>query len=300
MRQNIFNDPIPEIKDLLANDTVRDYVETTLMSVLDSLGIDDPKDLVTNVLELATSYDKEADYETSAHQLLNSRGVTKQKIGQELSGRADLIYSQIKDYVSGKVLDLGCGDGKVGERLSQDGLEVILADIYEHDHIDEIIKKTNIQFHQFNQGERVPLEGQYDTVLLLTVLHHSENSITGEGNTYGTLDEAKRLTRPGGNIILIESVYGINPAEVENPDAFTRLTHENQRLANIFFDHFYNRVIHYSSDPENKVPVPYNFNTPKGWNEPAEGLGLKVIATKHLGRDQKIVPEDHSLHVYEA
>jgi hypothetical protein len=109
---------------------------------------------------------------------------------------------------------------------------------------------------------------------------------------YQTLDDAMRLTKPGGRVIVIESVYGI-----DDETRFGRLNHEEQRLSNIFFDHFYNRVIHYSEDESKKVPVPFNFQTPGEWNRTLEQSGGKQIALVQLGIDQPTVPEYHTLHV---
>jgi SAM-dependent methyltransferase len=291
MKQNKFNQELPEISEILKNDVVRDYVRNTLVSVLETLEISSPNDLVDEVLQLAESYQSLEEYEKNTHEFLGKKGVTTERIGSKLSHRADIIYSQIQKYLIGsKVLDLGCGDGKVGEKLAQSRLEVTLADIYKHQHIDE----TGLRFARISQDGDVPLENeQYDVTLLLTVLHHSDDPLK-------TLQEAKKLTKKGRRIIVIESVYGIDPGEVDNADEFANLTHEQQRLANIFFDHFYNRIIHYSKDPSKKVNVPFNFNTPKGWNKEAEKLGMKEITTQHLGIDQPTVPEYHTLHVYEV
>ena len=297
MNHNAFGMEKTEINKLLQNRNVRRYVETTLVSVIGALDVDDSEGLAYSLLDIAESYSSLGDYEARAHDLLESQGVTAASIGEKLTGRADLIYDQIKDHIRGRVLDLGCGDGKVGEKIANEGLEVTLADTYKHDHIDE----TGLPFQEFRQLEQVPLEdGQYDSVLLLTVMHHSSNPVKQEGYVAGTLEEAKRLAKPGGRIIAIESVYGVNPGEVGNADEFTKLSSEEQRLTNIFFDHFYNRVIHYSEDHGKKVNVPFNFNTPEGWNAEAIALGMKPVATEHLGIDQPTVPEYHTLHVWEV
>ena len=174
-------------------------------------------------------------------------------------------------------MDLGCGDGKVGELLSKQNLEVTLADIYEHEHVNS----TGLRFL-----EKVPLGEKYDLTLLLTVLHHSEDPLI-------TLKEAKKLTKKSGRIIVIESVYGVEIGD------FGKLSSEQQRLTNVFFDHFYNRVIHYSDDPNKKVSVPFNFQTPTEWKKTFEDVGLVQIGFEELGIDQPIVPEYHTLHVLE-
>jgi hypothetical protein len=45
--------------------------------------------------------------------------------------------------------------------------------------------------------------------------------------------------------------------------------------------------------------VPFNFNTPQGWNALAAKLGLRLAAERSLGVDQPTVPEYHTLHVFE-
>ncbi len=290
--KNAFQHNIPEIKEVLENTRIKEYIEQTLISVLNTLEIAEPQNIVNSVIQMAASYSTKEDYEAKVNKLLQSKGVTKERIAKKLSRRADIIYEQIKEHIkSGKVLDLGCGDGKVGEIISQADSEVMLTDIYKHEHIDD----TGLSFVEFKQGEKTPLTGnQYDTVLLLTVMHHSDDPLA-------TLKEAKRLSKKGGIVIAIESVYGVNQGQSDenNAELFVQLSSEEQRLANIYFDHFYNRVVHYNSDPRKKVNVPFNFNTPEGWNQEAANLGLKEIITRHLGIDQPTVPEYHTLHVYE-
>lgn len=283
MRQNAFHQNIPSIHDIVKNQEIRKYIAKVLVPVLANLHVNNPEAVVNDVIAMAG--ESTATYEEQAHQLLATKGVTEESISDKLSGRASLIYDQIKEYVlNGNVLDLGCGDGKVGEKLAEAGLEVALADVYQHQHIPQ----TGLPFKQCTQGKNIPYEpGQFDNVLLLTVMHHSDDPLK-------TLQEAARLTKKGGRLIVIESVYGIKDAS-----PFGNLSFEQQRQANIFFDHFYNRVIHYSSDPAKKVNVPYNFNTPEGWKNIFEQHGLTQVAVKQLGIDQPLVPEYHTLHVLE-
>lgn len=91
---------------------------------------------------------------------------------------------------------------------------------------------------------------------------------------------------------MIESVYGIN-----DETDFGKLTSEQQFAVNVFFDHFYNRIIHYNDDVTKKVNVPFNFNTPNNWQRVFESKGLEQVAVQYLGIDQCLVPEYHTLHV---
>ncbi|MBI5392227.1 methyltransferase domain-containing protein [Candidatus Woesearchaeota archaeon] len=252
-----------------------------LVSVLDYLNIPDSKENASIIVTLAALNDLD-QYEIAGRQLLEQIGVIE-RIPQKLTARTEITYRQIRKYLVGNsVLDLGCGDGNIGKILaSRDNLEVALADVYKHDNIRNI----GLFFYRIATNGIIPTNRQYDASLLLTVLHHANNPIK-------TLQEAKRVTKKDGRIIVIESVYGI-----QDSSPFGQLSQEEQRLANIFFDHFYNRIVHYSEEKEHKVNVPFNFNTPEQWKSIFKLYGLEEIAYETLGIDQPIVPEYHTLHV---
>ena len=277
--KNTFGLRIPSLGEIVQDPEVRRYIEKTLQSVLTTIGASLPSALTQRVLTSAKELPLER-YEQEGHEGLHD---IPGLIARHLVGRARLAYEQISPYLQGgTLLDLGCGDGKIGHLAAEEGRKVMLADVYKHPNIDE----TGLEFHCFGQGEAVPLDdATVDTTLLLTVLHHSDNPVQ-------TLREAQRVTKPGGNIIVIESVYGIR-----DNSPFGKLTEEQLRRVNIFFDHFYNRVLHYSPDPKSKVNVPYNFNTPEGWRTIFAQQGLDQMAYVLLGIDQPVVPEYHTLHV---
>lgn len=292
--KNAFGLKIHEIKDVFKDDDVEKYIRGTLASVLKHLGISQKKStqIIAECVALAKSYNSVSEYELKAHQILDNEGVT-QEIPKKLSGRANIIYSQIKPYlIKGSVLDFGCGDGKVGVLCAKDGHEVILTDVYKHPFVDN----TGLEFKLFEQGSRTPMNSnEYDNTLVLTVFHHSDDPIK-------TLKESYRVTRPNGRVLVIESVYGVTGKELsidgrKIAKGYLSLSQEQQRTANIFFDHFYNRVIHYSADAKTKVNVPFNFNTPNEWKTIFEKEGFRQEKVIHLGIDQPTVPEYHTLHV---
>ncbi|MDO8626917.1 MAG: hypothetical protein Q7K42_00495, partial [Candidatus Diapherotrites archaeon] len=101
---------------------------------------------------------------------------------------------------------------------------------------------------------------------------------------------AKRVTKKDGRIIVVESVYGLK-------DYDPGLEFGQQLLLNVFFDHFYNRIIHYSEYAENKINVPFNFQTPQNWKKFFAKNGLRQEEVIMLGFDQPTVPEYHTLHI---
>jgi len=293
-KKNAFGNTIydPRTK-VLENPNVRANVEATLDNVLEHLGIDkDMIDIIRPTVMAAVEEDcKLGVYEKALAHILIDSGVS-QKIPEKLGNRAGIILGQISEHIEGKdICDYGCGDGKVGELIAEQGYNVSLADIYRHSHIDNI----GLPFAEFKVGEPAPFEAEsFDTTLLLTVLHHSDKIL-------GTLRDAARITRKGGRIIVIESVYGVDKEIMQSPtpqeEKFLGLTKDEQRFSNIFFDHFYNRAVHYSLEPDKKVPVPYNFWTPDKWRELFKAHDLEQVHLRYLGIDQPVVPEFHTLHV---
>ena len=282
-KNNAFGMQIPEIREIAAMPKVEAYLRKRLGGVLNHLEISDAEAVVSEVIKEAKGYAKISDYELSVHKLFNGRRIT-QRIPSKLGNRAELIFSQVKSHLTGHhVLDLGCGDGKVGSLISKQGREVVLADVYENGGISNL----GLPFVQIKQAGNVPFDDSlFDTTLLLTVLHHSDNPLE-------VLREAKRVTKDKGRVLVIESVYGV-------PGYSKNLSVEETRLANIFFDHFYNRIIHYSQALDNKVNVPFNFHTPLAWKKLFEANNLVQLKVEHLGFDQPAVPEYHTLHVLEV
>ncbi|HLC19570.1 MAG TPA: methyltransferase domain-containing protein [Candidatus Nanoarchaeia archaeon] len=299
MKLNAFREEIPEFARLLEDKVLTKYITRTLVDVLRRIrpiqGSTEPspefsaEDIVNDV-----RFGSEKLYEEATHIKLKWFGYIR-NVQKARAGRAQTVYSQIAPHVQGTVLDIGCGDGQIGKRLADAGHEVVLADVYKNPNIDS----TGLEFILFEQGEPVPDTRQYDTTLLLTVMHHSNDPIE-------TLRDAKERTKRGGRIVIIESVYGIGshiqePSYGEPADSiskeFKALTAEQQRCATLFFDHFSNRVVQYSDEPSKKINVPYNFRKPLEWKEIFESMGLHQTYFVHLGMDQPVVPEYHTLHV---
>ena len=84
----------------------------------------------------------------------------------------------LQRYEVNSILDVGCGDGVVGEHLHADttylGLYIVEASIYEQKH-----DKPNIRYVQPNEiSNIIQKEGPWDMILLLDVLEHTR-SFTG-------------------------------------------------------------------------------------------------------------------------
>lgn len=293
--KNAFGLELYDVKEIVMDKTVKETIDSMLLPVLIYLGISSKKskEIIINCLQVASDYSKLEDYEEQAHNILEKEKVAE-KIPEKLLARASLMYSQIEQYLlPGNVLDYGCGDGQVAELIAKNkNQRVILTDVYEHKHI----KETGLKFKLFKQGAKTPFEdNEFDNTLALTVYHHSSDPLN-------SIKDAYRVTKKNGRAIVIESVYSVNGKEL--PEAMQKkiknylsLSAEQQRKVNIFFDHFYNRILHYSKDAKTKVNIPFNFNTPDNWEKIFAKCGLKQETVIHLGIDQPTAPEYHTLHL---
>jgi len=212
----------------------------------------------------------------------------REVIERLLNERADLVANQVRAHIRPlRVLDCGCGDGRVASRLAA-GLDFTLADLVR----PGCTAVESLPFVPLIDGEDLPFaDASFDTCLLLTVLHHAEDPVR-------VLRNALRVSR---RVVIIESVVGAPSPDMSGrtppPQEFARasrvaaLSPESQRAFAVFTDFVYNRCIF--SD----VPVPYNFNTPDGWIRLIESLGSEVTVSQPLGVDQVLVPEVHHLLV---
>jgi len=184
-----------------------------------------------------------------------------------LGDRSEKIYRQIEPYIEEEndVLDLGCGDGKIGYILHlEKGCNVELMDVKDYN-------QTPLPLKIYN-GTSIPgKDNSYDHVLLLTVLHHADNPMV-------LMKQALRLAEK--SVIVIESVY------------FDRIP--LHRKINAAIDLFSSRML---VDPE--INVPFNFLTPTAWVAVFEEAGGKVVGMEKLGIDQPLVPEYHVLYEVE-
>ena len=168
-------------------------------------------------------------------------------------------FEKIKPYIIGKkVLDLGAGNGLLAlEVKKQLDKEVVLVDIVDYNY-------TDLPLILYNPEDKIPLaDEEVDTTILYTVLHHASDP-------KHLLEEATRVTRQR---LVIKEAY---------------IDEEDIRIANSFFDWFYNRVI-----GDEDITVPLNFLKVEEWKKLLKSYGFNVIETEYVGIDEPLVPEHH-------
>jgi ubiquinone/menaquinone biosynthesis C-methylase UbiE len=293
--KNAFGLENPEIKEIVTDVSVKQTIQSMLLPVLTYLGIsaDQSNKIILDCMKTASSYKQVEDYEAEAHAILDEAQVC-QRIPEKLHARAHLMHSQVESYLlQGTVLDYGCGDGQVAECIAKNKNQIVtVTDVYQHNHV----QTAGLNFKMFRQGETAPFQDEaFDNTLALTIFHHSSDPVN-------SVKDVCRVTKKGGRVLVIESVYGVDgkqlpPMMQKKIGTYLALSAEQQRKVNIFFDHFYNRVLHYSPNAETKVNVPFNFNNPQGWKKLFATCGLKQETVVHLGLDQPTAPEYHTMHV---
>lgn len=253
--QKLFHDP--QFSGVVQN------IERNLDHLFTHLRIDEAqtREMAEETISICRQKTPLSEIEKQLRELYIRRGLAK-KIDQSLLRRSEKIFQQIKGFVTGyRVLDIGAGDGKVGELIQKRlGKRVEGCDVVDYN-------KSTIPVRIYKEGAELPFnDGHFDTSLVLTVFHHSDNPLR-------LLREAGRVTSK--RLIVIESIY---------------MTEEHRKM-NIFLDWFYNRVLHEG------IPVPYNFQHPNQWETTFRRHGWNIKESIDLGIDQPTVPEHHWLFV---
>lgn len=155
----------------------------------------------------------------------------------------------IAPYVAGtSVLDLGAGEGYVGEALrDRTGCEVTLVDVVD-------LHRVALPFQLYN-GRHLPFgDRQFDTVVASLILHHCEDPLQ-------VLCEAARVSR--SRIVIIESIY----------------QSEWERKLLTFLDRLANGI-----RSEGQISAPLHFRTEVEWMRDFRNLGFVLSDRKWLAQ----------------
>jgi len=284
----------PDVKQILLDPPVVNYVAGTLVDMLQDRGY--PKQaanrLSQDILRFATSYGLIENYERRTHDYLEDAGFFATR-SHPIFHRERTILGYVEPYLSGRILDVGCGSGIIDFILAKQGHDVSMTDVFKH----PSIKRPHPEFRPITiEGKIDHPDNTFDTAMALTVLHHSDDPML-------TVQEMQRVMTAGGTGLFLESEYGISTENAVMPRRdlqlarFLALSPDQQRGGNAFFDHFYNRVLDYTEHTSEKINVPCNFFTPADLNHLLERNRLVPVHTIHLDFDRDTAPMYHVLHV---
>ncbi len=143
--------------------------------------------------------------------MIQTSEITSQSIASDNVVHNRLLYGYFaaKDYINGNLLDIGCGEGRGVEHLSQYASSYTGIDKNLH-----AINKLKEQYpkHHFFNGNVPPLDlfedNSFDTVVTLHVLEHIQDDVL-------YIDEIYRVLKPGGQLIV--STPNIKMSLARNP-----------------------------------------------------------------------------------
>jgi SAM-dependent methyltransferase len=290
--KNVFGLNRYEPKDIFTDDKVVQSLKMMLDAWLSYLGVKNINEVRNRTINSFRNYSvKTGLIDEELRKYYQQKGIID-SIKKNLQQRADWIYCLVQRHINGNVIDVGCGPGEIAQKLAdRKKMKVQLTDV-----ADIPLRKKfapNLPFYHAKEGEKLPFkENQFDSGLLITVMHHSNNP-------FFLLDELKRTAR--GNIAIIESVYGIDIKQSPSDEVrkypmmykgFHALDEEQQRKYGTFLDWFLNKMI-----LGNEINCPYNFTTPENWEKIFDEKGFELVHKQMLGIDQPVTPEYHVLYI---
>jgi SAM-dependent methyltransferase len=196
---NYWSLQIPKPQAVVLNQNLWPYIDKLLSQVLSLAGLNERaihkfKKLVVDKAKLNAHFTR-VEYERDLKQELV--GLVKPgRINRALFNRAEIIKGQIDPFLVGdSLLDIGCGNGMIADLVQNHFKRIQLLDVVDY------LGELQLPFKLYKDGEPFPVEGIFDTVLLLTVLHHSKDPKE-------LLKYAWRSTK--NRLIVIESVVGVD------------------------------------------------------------------------------------------
>lgn len=287
--RNHWGRPLPTLASIASDAALHEHL---LTGVAEILGGKAAGPVAAGLLELAATGG--AGYERDARTTLAAAGMLGGP-SRDLTAEIEHLYAASAPFLAGPVLlDFGCGDGSMARRFAAAG-----ADVTGTDTLAPADLQLGVPFvRNFPDGSTPLPSGSFDVVLAFGVLHHCADPDVALG-------EILRLLRPGGRALVVESVFGIRPADLGNVPAshlasFLRLSADGQFRHTMFFDHLVNRIIStYSDDPAAKVCMPFNYLTPNDWDAVFVRHHARPLVTQHLQVRVGRAPLHHTLHVVE-
>jgi ubiquinone/menaquinone biosynthesis C-methylase UbiE len=212
--------------------------------------------LILSNLAMATDLlDIERQIHSDFENILIGRLTLSDVLEEKMKDRARIIYGQVWKFFDSKqqIIDWGCGDGMVTDQIYHHITHNIEGFDVRNYRARGIVVPTN----QFD-GAHVPvMDGHYTAGLMTNVAHH-------EAENAKILTELARIIRPGGTLVVIETV----------PVSDDRIQFERTFVA----DYIYNRLFR-----DADIPVPGTYETESGWVKRFQEVGFELSPPRKVG-----------------
>lgn len=302
---NTFGYPLQSLAGILADrvvrDLIRDVLDFELGLVIPDYSIDETERFLDVLQGVEQVFSSEPAFRELGLTLVRGEMGRERVCSRRVADLSRTVVSALEgspEGIKGRVLDLGCGSGLASHRIGAhfSGIDsMFFADVA--DYRDELV--YGLPFIQIPRRGHLPfLDGEFDSVLLLTVLHHAEAPLE-------LLSEARRVCR--GNLYILESLIDVGDeprsviAREIDRDAWLRFERLERRFAALntiqqlshagFQDWFYNWVV------QGGVDVPMNFCSDRDWREHFEQNALDLLRYTIVGFDELTAPEYHAFYV---
>ena len=278
---NFWGHSIPRPEDVARQKSMRDLLESLLLKVGVLLGFESryQRQLLDVALLPPFGPSGGTAYENSLKNLFRGRA-DSQQMQAAIADRSRIVTGEVEPFLVGhSLLDIGCGNGLIAAACAKHFDEVLLLDVVRYLH-----PGIHLAFSSYSEGSPLPGLKTFDTVLLLTVLHHANDPLFLLRQAWGKTQR---------RLIIIESVFGAADSHLAESYQLAGRRIEDQLAYAVYVDWLYNRVLH------DEIPVPFNFTTPRSWHDVFAREYMPVAISKNLGQDIPIAPELHYLFILE-
>ncbi|RKY38620.1 MAG: hypothetical protein DRP72_01475, partial [Candidatus Omnitrophota bacterium] len=284
---------------------IREYIKDLMCFCFGQFGIEKKEvEKILNIISQSNNFDEAREKLYKAGFEWTREGNEYHTIYAQYSSKIAPVtkYENIKPSLgldeikeNSVFIDIGCGNHALAHQIVKDMLNegknkefiptIIGVDFPERESI-KIGYPDKIKYIQqdINNPGKIPIEGKEiaDKILIICALHHMQKDII-----YSILDEAKRLLKPEGRVIIVEDVVLKNKEPKSDKEGLAskvkQLNEEERKIAFTIFDWHANHVI----GGNTYVPITGNYFSEEEWRKIFSEIGFEVEEEVYIGVYEK-------------